>query len=426
MEETERRVLAELDEDELVSFLEDIVNMPSPTGKEAKVAEYIVSRFDDLGLRSRLQEISPGRYNAIGVLQGHGDGVSLMFNGHMDTSYSGEEKELKGIGYKPKMIRDGDWLYGLGVNNMKSGIAAFFAVAAALKRAGITLRGDMVIAAVAGEIEKAPVDEFQGVEYAGYGAGTKYLVGHGVTADYCIMGEPTGMKIAAGHMGTVWAKITTHGVVAHTAFLDKTRVVHAIEKAAKVIEAIQAWIPRYREAHEFMGEHPTVNIAAIRGGWPWRAARTPPSCAIYVDIRTTHEQNPMDLKRELRQLLNDLSGRDPELTADLDFYVTDPGMFQPPESYLSQTVFRAHRAVMGEPPKFFYRGPATDATHIQHAGIPTVIFGAGGRVREKGVLGWSQEVGEQLYIRDLINTTKIYALAALEVCSKTPKDLASK
>ncbi|MBI2371778.1 MAG: M20/M25/M40 family metallo-hydrolase [Deltaproteobacteria bacterium] len=394
MIEAHRKVLDLIDPGEMISLLEDIVNIPSPTGKEAGVAEYLVRRFRALGLRGFLQEISPGRYNAIGALRGRGDGVSLLFNGHMDTSYSGEEEELQGVGYKPRMVRDKEWLYGLGVNNMKSGLAAFYGAVAALRRAGVELRGDITIAGVAGEIEKAPVDGYQGIEYAGYGAGTKYLVGHGVTADLCIMGEPSGLKIAAGHMGSLWTKITTRGTVAHTAFLDKARIVHAIEKAMKVASAIQEWIPRYRAAHEFMGERPTVNLAAIQGGWPWRAARTPASCSLYLDIRTTHEQNPMDVKRELQRILNELHRQDPELEADLEFYVTNPGMFLPPDAYVSRVVARAHQQVVGEPPEVFYRGPCTDATHLQHAGIPTVIYGAGGRVREEGVLGWSRDVGE--------------------------------
>lgn len=419
MNQIQKKALEKIDGEEILNLLEEIVNIPSPTGKEAGVARCLVERFQELGLKAFLQEISPERYNAIGVLEGKGDGVSLLFNGHMDTSYSGEEKEITGIGYKPKMVRDGDWLYGLGVNNMKSGLAAFYGAVAAIKRAGIELPGDLTIAAVAGEIEKAPVDEYQGVEYAGYGAGAKYLVGHGITADLCIMGEPTGLKIAAGHMGSIWAKILVRGTVAHSTFLGKAPIVHAVEKAMKVTDALQRWIPGYRGAHEFMGERPAVNIAAIRGGWPWRAARTPPSCSIYVDIRMTHEQSPADVKRELAKILRELERHDPELDTELDFYVTNPGMFLAPDSYVARVVRRAHEVVFGASPDVFYRGPCTDATHLQHAGIPTLIYGAGGRVRQDdGVLGWSSEIGEQLYVEDLLMCTRVYVLAALDICSQ--------
>ena len=53
-------------------------------------------------------------------------------------------------------------------------------------------QGDLTIAGVAGEIEMAPIDEFQGKHYHGYGMGTRFMLIHGVSADYHFLGEPTG------------------------------------------------------------------------------------------------------------------------------------------------------------------------------------------------------------------------------------------
>ena len=79
--------------------LVEMVDICSPTGREAALAEYIVARLQKSGIRSYLQEVSPGRPNAIGVLSGTGRGSNLLFTGHMDTSSDGDEDYLPGEGF---------------------------------------------------------------------------------------------------------------------------------------------------------------------------------------------------------------------------------------------------------------------------------------------------------------------------------------
>ena len=82
--------------------LVDLVDIPSPTGQEAGVARYLVERMRKSGLDTDLPMVDAGRPNAVGHLRGRGDGFNLLFTGHMDTSYSGEEEYLSGDGFKPK------------------------------------------------------------------------------------------------------------------------------------------------------------------------------------------------------------------------------------------------------------------------------------------------------------------------------------
>ena len=113
---------------------------------------------------------------------------------------------------------DDEWIYGMGTFNMKSALATYTVGTEAIRAAGIQLGGDVVIAGVAGEIEKAPVNEFDGRQYQGYGPGTKYAITHGAVADYCILGEPTNMMVIPRHCGTTWLKITVPGMLIHTAW----------------------------------------------------------------------------------------------------------------------------------------------------------------------------------------------------------------
>src|SRR3989338_11115168 len=92
----------------------------------------------------------------------------------------------------------------LGATNMKGGLAAFTMAAEAIKKAGVRLRGDLVVAGVIGEIIMAPVDEYKEAKLRGYTRGTHYLVTHGFSADMAVVagGTPPG----AGVGGCVGAR----------------------------------------------------------------------------------------------------------------------------------------------------------------------------------------------------------------------------
>ena len=215
--------------DRIRDTLSEMVDIPSATGSELGMARYLDDRMRRAGLDTELQLVDENRPNAVGHLRGRGNGTNLLFTGHMDTSYSGEEEHLSGPGFKPKAVHQDGWIWGLGANNMKSGLAAALVAVEAIMEAGIKLDGDISMGGVVGEIEKAPVEEFQGVEYSGYGTGSKYMVTHGVTADYALLVEPTGLRISNANMGAIWLRITVGGTVAHSALAHRPGVVNAID-----------------------------------------------------------------------------------------------------------------------------------------------------------------------------------------------------
>ena len=85
-----------VDRDKLIRWALELSSFYSPTGEERAVAEYLYEEYRKLGLRAKLQPISEERYNAIGLLEGSGNGLSLMFNGHLDVSHTGREESLPG------------------------------------------------------------------------------------------------------------------------------------------------------------------------------------------------------------------------------------------------------------------------------------------------------------------------------------------
>ena len=168
-----------------------------------------------------------------------------MFNGHMDTSYSGKEPWLAGVrGFQPDgFVKDGR-IYGLGISNMKGALVRTSRRCG--RSADTPLRGDVMVAAVCGEIEKTQWGSAQGAQYRGYAAGSRHLVDHGGAADVCILGEPTEQKVVLEHFGSLWLRLSTTGAFVHTAFAPPAED-NSIVKMRPVLDAVLEWLPRWAE-----------------------------------------------------------------------------------------------------------------------------------------------------------------------------------
>lgn len=403
-----------IDRDRLINLTIDLTNIPSPTGFEGDCARAYHEVLQSSGFDATLQPIGDERYNAIGRLQGQGGGKSLMFNGHLDTSF-GPEQAHRGIGYQCKgTLVDNEWIYGMGSFNMKFALANYVTAVEAVRKAGIKLGGDVVIAAVAGEIEKAPVNEYEGRQYQGYGVGTKYAITHGAVADFCILGEPTNMMLIPRHCGTTWIKITVPGHLIHTAWSEVER--NAINKSRVVLDAIHEWIPGYCQRNRIGDFQPRVNVSAIEGGWPWRGARTPDNCVIYLDVRTLPDNLPVQAFNEVRDMLKSVIKANPQLEGTkAEIFLSAPGTSIPDDHELVQNVISAHTNQLGKAPQMGIETWYSDAAHMNRYGIPTVNYGSAGRIRTGGG-GFSTAQGEHTHIGDMMDIVRVYIEVMMNLC----------
>src|SRR5436305_14165453 len=170
---------------------------------------------------------------------------------------------------------------------MKGALACYEGAVGAVQDAGVTLRGDVLVAAVCGEIEKPQYRDATGAEFRGYAAGTRYLVSHGGVADMCLLGEPTEGKVVLGHFGALWLRIRVQGNFIHTAFSEGKRDQNSILRAHRVLEAVQEWIPTWEDdpANAYRGAKAIVNVGASEGGFGWRVSRTPHHTDLFLDVR---------------------------------------------------------------------------------------------------------------------------------------------
>jgi acetylornithine deacetylase/succinyl-diaminopimelate desuccinylase-like protein len=402
-----------IDRDRLVETASRMIGVHSFTGDEQRMGELMVELYEAVGLHVQWQQVEDGRANALGILAGAGGGKSLMLNGHMDTSYSGREPWLQGVpGFQPEpFVRDGR-LYGLGISNMKGALACYVEAVTALQEAGVRLRGDVMIAAVCGEIEKTQYgDEAQGAQYRGYAAGSRYLVSHGGVADMCLLGEPTEGKIVLGHYGALWLRIRVHGNFIHTAFSEGKRGLNSILRMHEVLAAVQEWIPSWEDDPEngYRGAKAIVNVGAIDGGFGWRVSRTPHHTDLFLDVRVPPTKPMGVARRQVLDMVRGLAERFPDYGVEGEVYVTAPGAEIEEGHELVTAIDASHAEVFGEAPGRDVTRWFSDASALTRYGIPTVNYGT-----STGLM--DVELGENLEIDGLAQMAEVYARVATRVC----------
>src|SRR5260370_29992820 len=79
------KILAAVREEEIIAMACDVINIPSPTGEELQMAEYMRAVLGQFGLNVTWQEVEEGRANVVGRLTGSGGGENLMFTGPIVT-----------------------------------------------------------------------------------------------------------------------------------------------------------------------------------------------------------------------------------------------------------------------------------------------------------------------------------------------------
>jgi acetylornithine deacetylase/succinyl-diaminopimelate desuccinylase-like protein len=406
-------VLEQVDRDRIVDVACNLANIVSITGEEEAVAKYLGSEFANLGMEVEYQYVEDGRPNVVGRLKGSGGGATLMFNAHMDHFDNPQET-----------VVEDDRIYGRGLVNMKAAFPCYIEAVAALKKAGVKLKGDLIIAGVVGEIEKAQIGRFQGKTYRGAGVGARYLMDHGVMADMCIIGEPTGLHLQIGNAGLVWARVSVDG-----------RATRFVLAACKVAQAIQDWEREYqrKNPHRFM--LPTVQLGAIDGGNAFKPG-TRPTTDIFVIVKTLPGAVPLAIKRDLEAVCEKVKKRESDiLDIRVDLYLSTDGYEISRSEYVVKAMAQAHKTVFGKPvpyPKPIRYGITSDGSRIAAYGVPAITYGPGfgthliDPTETKAGEEWDSPSGVRrgVGIQNMINCTKVYALAALDICNRKRDEVA--
>lgn len=399
-------IMRHIDDDETIELTFDMCRIPSFSGEEVACARWLAGRMEQLGFDEvYLQEVEPGRPNVIGVLKGDGTGPSFMFNGHLDIDpFPADQTEPD---WRPS-IKDG-MLYGLGVGNMKGGNAAMVMAATALKRSGLPLTGDVIVAGVVGELQG--------------GIGTRHMIDQGLVPDIAIVPEPTNNNVRTIHAGVL--EFLLHVTVpASTGGRD--RPANAIRQMHDVMEALKSVRYTYTP-REDLPALPAMVVGAAMGGrtsdyLPSPIGEDAGHCTLAVDVRLAPDMTVDSVCADLERALAPVRDAGVDCRIDLPpaAYAAPfraMGLFMPPNDLptddpLAQSTFRWHREITGEDPQLGVYIPGSyagaDSGHLAQAGTRCLNYGPTHHTR------WHNECR----LSNLSTATRVLAQVAGEFCTR--------
>jgi acetylornithine deacetylase/succinyl-diaminopimelate desuccinylase-like protein len=407
------RVLETIEQDrqDLVELCLEMGNTPSPRAKERQQAEKVVRWLSDNGIESWLQPITAESANAVGLIRGIADGTSLILDAHIDTgsplpaNASVESKRIHGA------WEENGLLYGYGVVNDKGQLAAFMIAARALVKAGVRLKGDLYIAAVAHETGAASVGDRQGIDYPGEGFGSWWLFNRGVTADYALVGETSGFGLVQAECGKVGLEIRLTGRFVYTPRLERGDSWQdhpsALVRSAHLVVALEEWARQYerRARVEFEGGTivPRAQVESVQA----QARQT----VVLLYAFLAPGANPRAVRREVRDFLRE-RGFDCEVTA----CQWSRGHIARNAEPLVAAVHDAHLSLFKtEPPR-----PPTpevsmwrDVNMFNEVGIPSICYGPPRQYEP-----YSDANDRAVKIDDMVLATQVYALTVMNLCGE--------
>lgn len=360
-----------IDEAFATTVLQDLVRINSVNPSlsaagvgEAAIATYTAGTLAALGMEVHRHEPMPGRVSVVGRLPGSGGGRSLMLNAHYDTVAVDEMPDPFGA-----VVREGR-CYGRGAYDMKGSLAACVAAVKAMREAGVRLKGDLLIAAVADE------------EHASLG--TSDLIGR-YRVDGAIVTEPTSLQVCLAHKGFVWLSVSVEGRASHGS--QWTQGIDANVRLGRVLVGLEALASTLtaRTPHPLVGP-PSLHAALVSGGTGMSTYAA--SATVQIERRTIPGETTAQVVAEVEQLVGAIAAEDATFRASVRVDLARDPFEVRPEAAIVQAIGGATTDVLAAPPRYVGENPWMDSALLSAAGIETVVMGphgAGAHSKEEWV-----------------------------------------
>ncbi len=384
-------------EDDIITFLREIVAIPSMRNQIGPVGERVGEEMKKLGY----DEVYVDKYGSIVGKIGTGDKI-LLYDSHLDTVDVGDPDQWEWDPFEGK-IEDGK-LWARGALDEKGSTPGMVYGLAFARDLGLL---DGFTCYYLGNIE----EWCDGVGCAAFHDW------EGVHPDFVVIGEPTNSKVYRGHKGRIEMEISCKGKSAHAA--SNYMGDNAVYKMLPVIERISRMEEEF-VPDDFLGIG-RVTVTQVRTSSPSTNA-VPDECTIFVDRRVTFGET----KEYWRKALEDIVPEEHKDAFEVRKLIyTDPshtGAVYEYEQYFPSWAFAEDHPFVqagvktmkalwnSEDP--FGQGKWDFSTNgnfwAGKEGIPCIGFGPGDEI-------YAHMVDEHVPLAEVVESTKFYALLPLMI-----------
>ncbi len=329
-------------QEQAVRLLTNLLGIYSPSGKEDDIGNYLAQEMTKLGFQVGRDTIG----NVIGVV-GEGE-PTILLCGHMDTV----------AGHLPLRLEE-DKIYARGAVDAKGPLAAMV-MAAAQASKDPAFKGKILVASV--------------VEEEATSRGVRHLIKQGITADYAIFGEPSGVEnITIGYKGQIQLKVTLKTQTGHasTPWLYE----NALDKAYELWQQIRNSYPPIEKQ-----ESPFYAISAcltrIVGG---RADSVIPfESDMYIDIRVPLPRTAQQVFDDIKKIITQYQAANPKVTIKVIAEDTVEPFEANKASPLVHALSSSIRKVLNKPATLLRKTGTGDMNILGKAmNMPIVTYGPG-------------------------------------------------
>lgn len=392
------KVLAQIDQDEVVAFLRKIVQTPTvnPPGDVRAAIDICSETLGTVGFCTRTVSLDPRKPNLLAEL---GDGGPILcFNAHLDVVPIGERSLWQHDPFGGDV--ENGRVYGRGAGDDKASVTAQVMAGVALARSGIPLRGTLVVNEVADE------------EIGGPNGAALVVNEEHVKPDFVIVGEQTLNRVCIGEKGAAATRVTVTGKAAHGAL--PWEGANAIEAMASIIVALRTELfPKLANRTHPLFQPSSASVNMVTGGVKENVV--PDRCSIYIDRRVIPGEDPNESVAEIRAIAEQAIADFPGVTVEVGpASQLRSAILANPESPPVQAMTAANQ-FLGLNPDLSGFSMGTDGRFFAAKGYPTIIYGPGDPTTAHIADEW---VG----IDEVMEATRAYALAAVALIGATGND----
>jgi len=328
--------------DQAVQLLTNLLGIYSPSGEEGVISEFLGEEMKKLGFKVRKDTIG----NLIGEA-GHGE-LTILLCGHMDTV----------VGHIPLRVEK-DKIYARGAVDAKGPLSAMVIAAASVAQEA-TFNAKIIVASV--------------VEEEATSRGIKHLIKDGISADYAIFGEPSGVGNATiGYKGNLHLKITCETETGHssTPWLYE----NALEKAFELWQQIKDSIPPV-ETQKSPFNAVTACLTKASGG---RANSVIPfKSEIHIDLRVPPQLTAAKVFSNTEKVIEKYKASNPHVKVKVSIEDSNEPFEVDKSSLLVKALSSSIRKVLGKPATLMRKTGTGDMNILGRAmKAPIVTYGPG-------------------------------------------------